>query len=130
MLRHLFHYDNKDHGRKNSREKQREEINEVLQRQLQSIVVEPNDTKKSRRLVQNVLQKVANRFAHCDECKFSSQIKKAGSYATGTKIKSADEFDFDIILKDRNWRIKTSGYIIMTCIQLKTQRYVVWVILC
>lgn len=69
-----------------------------LEDRLSKINVDAEDKRKSREIVANMLEKITQRFD--DNTIFSKVYRKSGSYATGTKIISADEFDYDIPLKE------------------------------
>ncbi|XP_057299232.1 uncharacterized protein LOC130629872 [Hydractinia symbiolongicarpus] len=68
-----------------------------LEERLAVIDVHAQDRKTSRKIVADVLDEIMKCFG--EDTIFSKVIRKSGSYATKTKIKAADEFDYDIPLK-------------------------------
>ena len=68
---------------------------------LEKVMVTRTDRKDSRKVVQELLQKIMRNIEGQRGGEiYSRKLQSAGSTATQTKIGKADEFDFNIVMKD------------------------------
>lgn len=88
---HLFDYHGGDQYRN---------LRQYLRMVIKRMSVSNEDRRISRQHVQSVFEELSSCMQNVEKCIFSKNIRKSGSYSTDTKIYVADEFDFDIPLKD------------------------------
>ncbi|XP_057298107.1 uncharacterized protein LOC130629029 [Hydractinia symbiolongicarpus] len=75
-----------------------ESLEGYLRERVSRINVTLTDRRKSRQVVQRILDQLGGCLDYYGSV-FKKQFIKSGSYATNTKITKADEFDFDVPLK-------------------------------
>lgn len=91
IIQHLFDYHGGDQYRN---------LRQYLRMVIKRMSVSNEDRRISRQHVQSVFEELSGCMQNVEKCIFSKNIRKSGSYSTDTKIYAADEFDFDIPLKD------------------------------
>lgn len=85
------------HASRKRKVKEEIDAKTYLEERLAVIDVLAQDRKTSRQIVADILDEIKECFG--EDTIFSKVVRKSGSYATKTKIKAADEFDYDIPLK-------------------------------